>query len=79
MAISQALNYNASEITIYTDSQFMINCMQNWIKNWKINGWKLKDGKPVKNMDELKRLDDLMSKIKTNWVIFIYKKNKQFN
>ena len=60
--------YEASELTINTDSQFMINCIENWIQNWKRNGWKTASKQPVKNVDDIKRLDELCSQMKTNWI-----------
>lgn len=62
--------YEASELTINTDSQFMINCMQNWITKWKSNGWQTASRQPVKNVEDMKRLDELCGSIKINWVIF---------
>ncbi len=71
-AIEQAILYDASGVDIYTDSKFMINCIEKWISNWKKNGWKLALGKPVKNKDVLTKLDDLCTKISVSWVTFIY-------
>ena len=71
MAISQALTYNASELTIYTDSKFMMSSINDWIRRWKLNGWKASNGDSVKNIDDFKRLDDLCSKIKVKWVFII--------
>ncbi|RNA00413.1 ribonuclease H1 [Brachionus plicatilis] len=68
VAISQALTYDASELTIYTDSKFMMNSINDWINKWKKNGWKTSSGESVKNIDDFKRLDDLCSKIKINWI-----------
>lgn len=68
IAISQAIIYEASELTINTDSQFMINCMQNWIIKWKANGWQTAARQPVKNVEDMKRLDELCESIKINWV-----------
>ena len=42
-------DYNS--IIIYTDSQYSINCITKWIKNWLKNNWKDKHNKPVKNRD----------------------------
>ena len=36
-----------------TCSQFLINCITVWIKNWKVNNWMTKDRKPVKNREDL--------------------------
>ena len=68
VAISQAINYNASELTLFTDSQVMIDYMEKYLKNWKSNGWKLTNGEAVKNIDDIMKLDSLCSKIKVNWV-----------
>jgi ribonuclease HI len=68
IAINQAFHYNAEELIVYTDSQFMINCMTKWIQKWKSNDWKLSTGENVKNIPDLKCLDLVCSKIKVNWV-----------
>ena len=39
--------------------------MTEWMKKWKANGWKRRDGKklvPVKNEDRWKRLDEQLSR-----------------
>ena len=42
---------------IYTDSQYVRGGITSWIHNWKRNGWKTADKKPVKNVDLWQRLD----------------------
>jgi ribonuclease HI len=69
IAIKQAIDHNVKELKLYTDSKFTISCITEWIKKWKINGWKLSNGEDVKNAADLKRLDALNSKIKVHWVI----------
>ncbi|KIX99178.1 uncharacterized protein Z520_04754 [Fonsecaea multimorphosa CBS 102226] len=39
------------EVTIYTDSKYAIDCVTNWYRNWKKNGWVNSKGKPVENKD----------------------------
>ncbi|MFQ4145057.1 ribonuclease HI [Chlorogloeopsis sp. ULAP02] len=46
-------------ITLYTDSEYLINCVTKWVKTWKRKGWKKADGKPVLNQDLLEILDQL--------------------
>ncbi|MEB3220042.1 MAG: ribonuclease HI [Nostocales cyanobacterium 94392] len=46
-------------ITLYTDSEYLINCVTKWVKGWKRKGWKKADGKPVLNQDLLETLDHL--------------------
>lgn len=46
-------------ITLYTDSEYLINCVTKWVKSWKRKGWKKADGNPVLNQDLLETLDEL--------------------
>ena len=46
-------------VTLYTDSEYLINCVTKWVKGWKRKGWKKSDGKPVLNQDLLQILDNL--------------------
>ena len=41
-----------------------------WIKSWKLNNWKTKDNKDVKNLDLWKQLDELENfhTIEWSWV-----------
>jgi len=65
-AISAAQRHN--EIEIHTDSQYVKNGTQIWIKNWKKNNWRTADRKPVKNQDLWQKLDELTSTMKIHWV-----------
>jgi ribonuclease HI len=55
-------------VEIHTDSQYVKNGMQLWMKNWKKNGWKTADKKPVKNQDLWMRLDALAAEFNITWV-----------
>ncbi len=56
------------EIEIHTDSQYVKNGMQTWIKNWKKNNWRTADRKPVKNQELWKELDEAAQNKKIHWV-----------
>ena len=56
-----------SEIELHTDSQYVKNGMQSWIKNWKKNNWRTADKKPVKNQDLWMQLDELSNAITIHW------------
>ncbi len=56
-----------SEIELHTDSQYVKNGMQSWMKNWKKNNWHTADKKPVKNQDLWMQLDELSDAIKIHW------------
>lgn len=38
-------------ITIYTDSQYAINCTSKWGPSWRRAGWKRPGGDPLQNLD----------------------------
>tara|TARA_Y100001968_G_scaffold67200_1_gene58023 strand:- start:1375 stop:1839 length:465 start_codon:yes stop_codon:yes gene_type:complete len=44
-------------ITIKTDSKYLIDGLNTWIKGWKKKGWKTASGKTVLNQDLWKQLD----------------------
>ena len=69
MAVIRALTaaHRHAEIELHTDSQYVKNGMQSWIKNWKKNGWKTADKKPVKNQELWQELDKLSEKTKIHW------------
>ena len=51
------------DIKIYTDSQYVANAfLKGWIWNWKRNGWKKSDKKPVLNPELWERLLKALSK-----------------
>ncbi|GAA6183192.1 MULTISPECIES: ribonuclease HI [Alteromonadaceae] len=72
LAAIEALNTltEPCQVTLTTDSQYVKNGINQWIKNWKKNGWRTSDKKPVKNADLWKRLDEQAQKhtIKWEWV-----------
>ena len=59
-----------SSLQIFTDSKYVINGIELWIKKWKINDWIGSNKKKVKNKDLWMKLDKLSSQfqIKWNWV-----------
>tara|TARA_B100000989_G_scaffold96954_1_gene70562 strand:+ start:64 stop:495 length:432 start_codon:yes stop_codon:yes gene_type:complete len=71
-AVIKALNFfsESSEIEIFTDSKYVMDGITEYIKKWKVNGWKTASKKPVKNSDLWKQLDDLSAQhsISWNWV-----------
>ena len=56
-----------SEITIITDSKYVMNGIQSWLAGWKKNNWKTASKKPVKNEELWKRLDLLCEQHEVNW------------
>jgi Ribonuclease HI len=56
------------EVELYSDSSYLINAFRNnWLENWKSNGWRNKSKEEVKNIEQWKELDSLASIHKINW------------
>ena len=63
--------YKNEEVEINTDSKYVKNGIESWIKKWKQNGWRTVNKKPVKNIELWQELDDLVSfctNISWKWV-----------
>ena len=56
-----------NEFELFTDSQYVKNGVEAWIKNWKKNGWRNANRKPVANQDLWLALDALLPKFKIHW------------
>ena len=71
-AVIEALKYfkDKTNLKIYTDSKYVMNGIEEWIKNWKINNWKTANKKEVKNKELWTELDNLSNtfEIKWSWV-----------
>ncbi|KAI1704368.1 RNase H domain-containing protein [Ditylenchus destructor] len=67
VALKQAIEDGHSHITIKTDSKLLIKSMTQWLRQWKKNKYKKRDGTPVLNVDLIKELDDLMKMIRVKF------------
>ena len=56
-----------SKIIIVTDSTYVKEGLNNWIKKWKSNGWRTANNKPIKNEDLWKLLDIENRKNSVTW------------
>ncbi len=52
-------------LTLYTDSQYLINGVTKWVKGWKKKGWKTAQGKAVLNQELWETLDQLNTRLVT--------------
>lgn len=69
MAVIKALKALKRDcnITIFTDSKYVLQGLTEWLPNWKKRGWKTADKKPVKNVDLWQELDMLAAKHTITW------------
>lgn len=64
----KALKFSC-DITLYTDSRYVMDGINQWLPNWKRNGWKTANKKgAVKNIDLWQELDSLVAKHQIQWV-----------
>jgi len=56
-------------ITLYTDSKYVMDGITEWLPNWKVNGWKTANKKsPVKNIELWQELDEQVQQHEIRWV-----------
>ena len=54
-------------VELHTDSQYLRGGVVGWIDNWKRNGWRTANKKPVKNDDLWRRLDEAAGRHEIDW------------
>lgn len=69
VAVIEALKAttDAGAVRLHTDSQYVKNGINDWIRGWKRNGWKTAAKKPVKNQDLWRAIDALCQGRKIEW------------
>ncbi|MBX3484160.1 ribonuclease HI [Phenylobacterium sp.] len=69
MAAIQALEAlkKPCKVELHTDSTYVMKGISEWIHGWKRKGWRTADGKPVKNDDLWRRLDEARSRHDVTW------------
>lgn len=72
LAVISGLNSltKVCEVDLFVDSQYVKNGVEQWLANWKKNGWRTAAKKPVKNDDLWKLLDAACARhlIRWHWV-----------
>jgi ribonuclease HI len=54
-------------VEMHVDSNYVKDGITKWIHNWKRNGWKTADKKPVKNAELWQRLDTALHTHDISW------------
>ncbi len=70
LAVISGLNAikQPSNVTVHTDSKYVMDGASKWMKRWKANGWKTADKKPVKNGELWLALEEALSRHTVRWV-----------
>jgi ribonuclease HI len=69
MAVIGALEAlkRASEVRLYTDSQYVRRGITEWLAQWKARDWKTADREPVKNQDLWQQLEQAAARHRIEW------------
>ena len=69
MAAIQALEAlkKPCKVELHTDSQYVMKGITEWVRGWKLRGWKTAAKEPVKNEDLWRRLDDARARHDVDW------------
>ena len=67
IAALEALN-RPCEVTVTTDSQYVMKGMMEWLPGWKKRNWLTAGKKPVKNVDLWQRMETAATSHKLDWV-----------
>jgi len=54
-------------VVITTDSQYVKKGISEWIHNWKRNGWRTSNKRPVKNADLWQALEQALASHEVTW------------
>jgi len=63
----EAIKSSSIDIDLYTDSKYVMSGINEWIKGWKVRGWKTANRKPVKNVDLWQQLDKANERHNVHW------------
>lgn len=87
LALEQALIKNDElrssprlEVTIHSDSMYVVNCMNVWADKWERNGWRNSVGEPVANaglIQEALDLSDQLSRLGRLAFVWISRKENR--
>jgi len=55
-------------VKLYTDSQYVLGGITQWLAGWKARNWRTADKKPVKNVDLWQRLDAAALPHRIEWI-----------
>ena len=56
------------QVTLSTDSQYLVKGMTEWMNGWIKKGWKTASRQPVKNKELWQELNNISKEHKITWV-----------
>ncbi len=72
-ALEQIAELSISDyvITLYSDSAYVVNGLNDWVFGWEKNGWKKSDKKPVLNKDLWEDIQRVRSFVESDNKLFL--------
>jgi ribonuclease HI len=67
VGVSAALDVGARQVTVISDSEYLVKGMTRWLAGWQAKGWKTAEGQPVKNRELWERLATLATRGEIRW------------
>jgi ribonuclease HI len=67
VGVSAALDVGARQVTVISDSEYLVKGMTRWLAGWQAKGWKTATGEPVKNREYWERLAALAKRGEVRW------------
>ncbi|MBY7731422.1 ribonuclease H [Vibrio splendidus] len=61
IALIEAIAYAKDGDCLYSNSEYCVKGVNEWLDNWKEKGWRKSDKKPVANSHLWKRIDKLLA------------------
>jgi len=66
--IARAIELGWNDIEVVSDSDYSIQSLTVWSKNWIMNNWKTSTGNPVENQDIIKPILELLHRINVKFI-----------
>ncbi len=63
----EALKRDNCAVSLYSDSRYVLQGINEWMPRWKARGWKTAGKKPVSNRELWQRLDELVARHDIEW------------
>lgn len=61
---SETAPFIARNYILYIDASYVVNAVNDWIVGWKKKGWRKSDGTPIANLEEIKKIDEILISLK---------------
>lgn len=71
VVILDARGCHDADLTVYTDSDYCINCLTKWLTAWKARNWKTSSGGDVLHRDLIEATAALLAKFKSHRFVHV--------